>query len=93
MRTITTLLFFISCTIANAQVWNNDFTTAKKLAQEQNKKIILVFQGSDWCGPCIKLEKEIWSSEEFKTYAKDHFILLKADFPKKKANKNSLMFC
>ena len=31
-------------------------------AQKQNKKIILVFQGSDWCGPCIKLSKEIWST-------------------------------
>lgn len=89
MKTLTTLLFLISFSVANAQVWNTDITTAKKTAQEQNRKIILVFQGSDWCGPCIKLEKEIWSSEEFKRYAKEQFVLLKADFPKKKANKLS----
>ena len=89
MKTLTTLLFLISFSVANAQIWHTDIETAKKSAQEQNKKIILVFQGSDWCGPCIKLEKEIWSYEEFKTYAKEQFVLLKADFPKKKANKLS----
>jgi thioredoxin-related protein len=47
---------------------------------------VLVFQGSDWCAPCIKLEREIWTSEEFKAFATDHFIMLKADFPRKKAN-------
>ena len=46
----------------------------------------MVFQGSDWCAPCIKLEQEIWSSDEFKSYAEDHFVLLKADFPKRKKN-------
>lgn len=89
MKTLTTLLFLISLSVANAQIWNTDIATAKKTAQEQNRKIILVFQGSDWCAPCIKLEKEIWSSEEFKTYSNQHFVLLKADFPKKKANKLS----
>jgi len=47
-----------------------DFEQAKTVAAEENKKIILVFQGSDWCAPCTKLDKEIWSAEEFKNYAK-----------------------
>jgi thioredoxin-related protein len=45
-----------------------------------------VFQGSDWCAPCIKLDREIWSSEEFKTYAEKNFVEVKADFPRKKKN-------
>ena len=72
---------------ANAQEWLTDLEQAKTNATEKNKKIILVFQGSDWCAPCIKLDKEIWSTNEFKNYAKKHFVLLKADFPRKKKNK------
>jgi len=48
-----------------------------------------VFAGSDWCAPCIKLERNIWQSSEFKTYAKNHYVLYKADFPRKKANQLS----
>lgn len=63
-----------------------DFELAKKEATEKNLPIILVFQGSDWCAPCMKLEREIWSTDEFKAYAKNHFVMLQADFPKRKQN-------
>lgn len=69
-----------------AQEWQTDFEQAKATATEQNQNIILVFQGSDWCAPCIKLNKQIWSTEEFRTYANDHFVMLLADFPRKKEN-------
>ena len=72
-----------------AQDWCVDLCQAQKQAMEHDKKIVLAFSGSDWCAPCMKLEKEIWSSEEFKAYAKDHFVMLKADFPRKKKNKLS----
>lgn len=72
----------------NAQNWLSDFETAKEIADQENKPIILSFQGSDWCAPCMKLEKEIWSTEEFKLHSGTHYILLKADFPKR--SKNSL---
>ncbi len=70
----------------SAQEWQTDFETAEKLASEENRPIILVFQGSDWCAPCIKLDREIWRSDEFKSYSKDHFVMLQADFPRRKAN-------
>ena len=82
------LLLFCLIHSVNAQKWYTDIDTAKKIAIQNDQRIILVFQGSDWCAPCIKLEKEIWESNEFKTYAKDNFVLLKADFPRK--NKNRL---
>ena len=69
-----------------AQDWHTNFSEAKTLAANQNKPIILVFQGSDWCAPCIKLDRQIWSSSEFRDYSKDHFIMLKADFPRKSKN-------
>ena len=74
---------------ATAQEWQSDLQEAKKIATVENQKIILVFQGSDWCAPCIKLDNEIWSSDEFKAYAKEHYVMLLADFPRKKKNKLS----
>ena len=71
---------------ANAQEWQTDFDQAKQKATVENKDIIIVFQGSDWCAPCMKLETEIWSNEEFKAYAADNYVMLLADFPKKKKN-------
>ena len=69
-----------------SQEWLIDFEKSKSTAKDGGKKIILVFQGSDWCAPCIKLDKEIWGTETFKSYSKDHFVMLKADFPKRKKN-------
>ncbi len=80
-------VFFSILLSVNAQEWLTDLDQAKTVATEENKKIVLVFQGSDWCAPCIKLDKEIWSTDAFKNYAKEHFVLLKADFPRKKKNK------
>ena len=68
----------------NAQDWQLNIEQAKQIAQNENKTIILVFQGSDWCAPCIRLDKEVWSTQAFIDYSKEHFVMLKADFPRKK---------
>ncbi len=83
-----TFLLFAICAInmGNAQDWQTDFNSAKTLAKKENKTLILVFQGSDWCAPCIKLDREVWGTDTFKKYAKDHFVMVQADFPRKKAN-------
>ncbi len=73
-------------TTINAQKWETNFETAKKIASEKDENIILVFSGSDWCAPCMKLEKNIWKSQDFIKDSNIHFVLLRADFPKKKAN-------
>ena len=70
----------------NAQQWETDYDKAVDMAKKEDKNILLVFQGSDWCAPCIKLDREVWSSDQFQKYAEKHFVLLKADFPRKKKN-------
>ena len=69
-----------------SQTWETNLETAKARAEKEGKNIVLTFSGSDWCIPCMKLEKNIWESQDFIEYSKDHFVLLRADFPKKKAN-------
>ena len=80
------LLTFLSLSTLTAQEWFTDMDEAQKVAKAEDRPIILVFQGSDWCAPCIKLDKEIFQSDTFKLYAKDHFVMIEADFPRKKKN-------
>ncbi len=85
MKKIMYILLFVT-TCGFAQDWKTNFEEAKTLAQTENKKIVLVFSGSDWCVPCMKLEHEIWNTKTFQAYSKDHYVLLKADFPRRKKN-------
>ena len=60
------------------------FFQAKEKAFKEHKKLLLVFSGSDWCIPCIRLEKEVWQDSIFLAYAKENLVLYRADFPKRK---------
>ncbi|WP_459209631.1 thioredoxin family protein [Aquimarina rhabdastrellae] len=84
---IPLILLLLNFTVSTAQEWHTDIDEAKEIAISENKKIVLLFTGSDWCPPCKKLEKNILSTEVFKSYAKENFVLLKADFPKRKKNR------
>lgn len=66
--------------------WQTDFSEAQALAQREHKMILLNFAGSDWCAPCIKLKKEIFEKDAFRTYAQKHLVLVRADFPRLKKN-------
>jgi len=66
--------------------WSENFEEAKNEAKKSHKLILLNFSGSDWCGPCIRLRKEILQSEVFEGYAKEHLMLVNADFPRQKKN-------
>jgi thioredoxin-related protein len=89
MKHFLLIVFILSLNTArlSAQDWRTDWDIAKVEAEQANKKLILVFSGSDWCIPCIKLEKEIWESPSFTQYAEQYYVLFRADFPKRKKNK------
>lgn len=61
-----------------------DFEVAKSQAKINNKPILLIFSGSDWCGWCIKLDQEVFSTQEFKDWAADNVVTVIADFPARK---------
>ena len=64
--------------------WETDWEVAKKRAKDENKQILVDFTGSDWCGWCIKLKKEVFDKPEFQEYAKKNLVMLELDFPHKK---------
>ena len=64
--------------------WLTNYAAAQEEAKSQHKLLLMDFTGSDWCGWCILLEKEIFSKPEFKEYANKNLILLELDFPHRK---------
>lgn len=68
-------------------LWGTNMEQAQLEAKQENKLILLNFSGSDWCGPCMKLRREVLDSDEFLAYAKGKLVLINADFPRQKKNK------
>lgn len=89
MKKIALFLLLSISTVGFSQNWKTSLEEAKIEASKENKKILLVFSGSDWCAPCMKLEKNVWKSDAFKKVAEEKYVLIKADYPKKKANQLS----
>ena len=86
MKKISFIFILLLSSLSYSQDWQTSYERSLDKAKKENKKIILVFQGSDWCGPCIKLSQEIWSSDYFINYSNKKFVMLQADFPRKKKN-------
>ena len=86
---LTLLSFDIYAQDATSNVWLLNIDSAKVESIKTNKPIMIVFSGSDWCKPCIKLKHEILESETFLAFAKDSLVLVAADFPRLKTNRQS----
>lgn len=71
---------------ANAQeglTWHTDVSKATDISIKENKPMFLFFTGSDWCGWCIRLQKEVFHTPEFIKWAKESVVLVELDFPRK----------
>jgi protein disulfide-isomerase len=55
---------------------------AMKISKKSKKPLMLFFTGSDWCGWCIRLQKEVFKTKEFTTWAKSNVVLVELDFPR-----------
>ncbi|MGI6100634.1 MAG: thioredoxin family protein [Kiritimatiellia bacterium] len=64
--------------------WTMDYDAAKTLAKDKNLPILINFTGSDWCGWCKLMDRQVFSKPEWKAYAKDNLVLVFIDFPQDK---------
>ena len=64
--------------------WYVDFDMALAEAKKTGKKLYVLNTGSDWCGFCIKLRKDVLDNSKFKKLAAQNFILVYIDNPKRK---------
>ena len=86
MKFVFILIFALMST---GGTWLGNFKTAEDEAAKSHKLILVNFSGSDWCGPCIRLRKEILESDAFTDYAEKQLVLVRADFPRQKKNQLS----
>lgn len=64
-------------------VWHTNMVEAVAIAKKENKPMFLFFTGSDWCGWCIRLQKEVFKTPEFEAWAKEKVVLVELDFPRR----------
>ena len=64
--------------------WLENYTEALAAAKSLNRPVFIDFTGSDWCGWCIRLDREVFTQKAFIKYAKKDLVLLKLDFPRRK---------
>jgi thioredoxin-related protein len=76
-------LFVVTAALADPD-WQTNYKKAQEEAKQSNRLLLVDFTGSDWCGYCILLDRQILSRPEFKDYAKKNLVLLEIDFPRAK---------
>ena len=69
--------------------WHYSLDEAKAIAHKEHRHILLNFSGSDWCGPCIMLRRQILDDTVFMQMADTSLVLENADFPRKKKDQLS----
>lgn len=74
-------LLLAACFPSWAAEWMTDLEAAKSKAAAENKAVLIDFTGSDWCGWCIRLRKQVLDTPAFEAYAKDKFVLMEVDVP------------
>ena len=71
-------------TVVRASDWQTDYEHALATAKAARKCVLLDFTGSDWCGPCIEMRKEVFSQTAFLNFAKANLVLVEVDYPRRK---------
>jgi thioredoxin-related protein len=78
------IAFILIAVKVSGSEWQTDYEQALAAAKAGNKCVLLDFTGSDWCGPCIQMNKVVFSKAAFLTYAEKNLILVEVDYPQHK---------
>lgn len=85
-KIVIALCLFVSTLTMQAQEglkWHTDLNEAIEVSNKESKPLFLFFTGSDWCGWCIRLQKEVFNTPEFTAWAKEKAVLVELDFPRR----------
>lgn len=87
MKFFLRLCIVLTSTAASlpAASWLTDHGTATLRRAAENKPVLMLFTGSDWCPACQNLQSNVFSKSEFSRYADESLILLEIDFPRKRS--------
>ena len=84
-KIIIALVLVLSSFAIQAQElkWETDINKAISVSNKTKKPMLLFFTGSDWCGWCIRLQKEVLKTPEFEAWAKKNVVLVELDYPRR----------
>lgn len=74
-------LSLFASAFASKPGWEVDYKGSLEKAKADNKLVLLDFTGSDWCGWCVKIDKDVFATDTFKEYASKNLVLVELDFP------------
>jgi len=90
MKNVGIVLFLLANgVIGYSQEWKSDLNEAFKEASVSGKDVLLFFSVADDCARCNNLDKNVLQSEQFQSYARENFVLVKQDFATSKAESKS----
>jgi thioredoxin-related protein len=82
MKTLLALALLFTTMVFVHAGWTTDYKAALVQAKAQKKLVLLDFTGSDWCGYCKLLDKEVFTKPVFKDFADKNYIQVTIDFPR-----------
>jgi len=78
------ILFFGMQAVQSQELkWHTNVKEAISIGNKEHKPLMMFFTGSDWCGWCIRLQKEVLLTPEFAKWATDNVILVELDYPRR----------
>ncbi len=74
----------LSLSIGRAEFWIDDPKEARRVAEEEERPLMIFFSGSDWCALCRSLEEGLFADPEVRKFVSEHYVPVHLDFPRKK---------
>ena len=81
MKNMVTLGLALAASLVLAGTWTDDFAAAKKASKEKNLPMMLDFTGSDWCGWCKLMDRQVFAEKAWDDWAKTNLVCVTVDFP------------
>lgn len=72
-----------SAVAAVDHAWGDDLDLARTAAALDGKPILVLFTGSDWCGPCKVLEQSVTETDPFLNGVSELAHLVRLDLPRR----------
>lgn len=82
MRSLTFICTFINLLAVNAfcaEFEKLSLEEAFSKASQENKHVFL-YMTAKWCGPCIKMQKDVFPNDTISQILKNHFVAIKYDY-------------
>ncbi len=78
------ILFFLSFSLSfslSALQWQTDYDKVVALSRQDEKPILLFFNGSDWSGEAMWMKREVLDTLAFEQKIAHRFLCMEIDFP------------